>query len=127
MMPEPLLHAGIWFTVALVFYTTGVWSERLYRGLKPWHVAVFALGVLADSLATGITYQFIGAIVFTPHAIFGFIALLLMTFHFLWAITVIIVKNETMKERFHQFSIFAWAVWMFSFLTGFILGIERFI
>jgi len=127
MIPKPLLTAVILFTVALFFYTTGVWSERFHRGLKSWHVVVFALGVFTDAWATWVTYQFIGAIVYTPHALFGFIALFLMTLHFLWAISVVIVQNEGMKIRFHHFSVFAWGVWMVSYLTGFILGIERFI
>jgi len=127
MMPEPLLYAVILFTVALVFYTTGVWAERLGKRLKPWHVVMFSLGVAADALATWLTYNFIGGIVYTPHAIFGFIALILMTFHFLWATWVISRKNELIISRFHHFSIFAWGIWMASYLTGFVLGIERFI
>jgi uncharacterized repeat protein (TIGR03987 family) len=127
MMPQPLLNAVILFTIALVFYTTGVWGERLRRELKPWHIVVFSLGVFTDALATWVTYKFIGALVFTPHAIFGFIALFLMTFHFIWSILVISGTNEKSKARFHRFSIFAWGVWMFSYLTGFALGIGRFI
>ena len=127
MMPEPLLNAVILFTVALVFYTTGVWAERLDKRLKPWHVVIFSLGVATDVLATWVTYNFIGGIVYTPHAIFGFIALFLMTFHFLWAAWVISRKNELIISRFQHFSIFAWGIWMVSYLTGFVLGIERFI
>jgi len=41
--------------------------------------------MVTDALATWITYDFTGGFVFTPHAIFGFIELFLMTFHFLWA------------------------------------------
>ncbi len=127
MMPQPLLYAVILFTVALVFYTTGVWAERFHKRLKPWHVLVFSLGVATDALATWVTYDFIGGIVYTPHALFGFIALFLMTLHFLWAAWVIAGKDELKITGFHRFSIFAWGIWMVSYITGFVLGAERFI
>ncbi len=111
----------------MVFYTIGVWAERIGKRLKPWHLVVFALGVFTDAWATWLTYQFIGAIVFTPHAIFGFIALFLMTFHFLWAVLVIKGRDERKISTFHRFSIFAWGIWMVSYLTGFITGLERFL
>jgi hypothetical protein len=30
---------------ALIFYSVGVWSERIARYLKPWHVAAFWTGL----------------------------------------------------------------------------------
>ncbi|MBM4129467.1 hypothetical protein FJ250_00345 [bacterium] len=35
-------------TLALVFYTVGVWAERLARYLKPWHVVAFWVGFVFD-------------------------------------------------------------------------------
>ena len=37
---------------ALVFYTIGVWGERLQRKLKFWHIIFFLLGLLADTVGT---------------------------------------------------------------------------
>ena len=42
-------------TSALVFYTIGVWGERLQKRLKFWHLVFFLLGLLADSV--GISSQ----------------------------------------------------------------------
>ena len=39
---------------ALVFYTIGVWGERLQRKLKFWHLIFFLLGLLADTVGTNI-------------------------------------------------------------------------
>jgi len=82
-MPPMLLYAVILFTVALVLYTISVWSERLQCQLKTWHLVVFGLGVFADAMATWLTIEFVGAIVFTPHALFGFTSLFLMALHFI--------------------------------------------
>ncbi|MBE0674919.1 MAG: TIGR03987 family protein, partial [Bacteroidales bacterium] len=35
-------------TLALVFYSIGVWSERFSRYLKKWHVVSFWTGLLFD-------------------------------------------------------------------------------
>jgi hypothetical protein len=31
-------------TLALLFYSLGVWAERIARYLKPWHVLAFWIG-----------------------------------------------------------------------------------
>lgn len=124
-MPEALLNATILFSIALVLYTIAIWSERLSRQLKKWHVLVFFAGVVTDFIATWITIEFIGAIVFTPHALFGFAALILMVLHFLWALMVLAHNNQQMVDLFHKFGLFVWGVWLISYLTGFILGMNK--
>ena len=124
-MPSEIINATILFTVALLLYSTAIWSERLAQQLKKWHVAVFFCGVLTDALATWITIDFIGAIVLTPHAIFGFTSLFLMVLHFVWAVIVLFSSNKQTLELFHKFGLFVWSIWMLSYLTGFISGIQK--
>lgn len=40
-MPGQVLLSLILITMALVFYTIGVWSERLAGRLKAWHLIFF--------------------------------------------------------------------------------------
>ncbi len=125
-MPLLLLSSVILFTAAMVLYTLGVWAERRARRLKPWHVWVFFSGVLVDTLATILTYIYVGGIVLTPHAIMGFISLSLMAAHFIWAATLIVGKgNEAALTSFHKLSLFVWSIWMASYLSGFALGIMK--
>ena len=49
MSATPLLSAAL-ITLALVFYSLGVWSERIARYLKGWHVASFWIGFIFDEL-----------------------------------------------------------------------------
>jgi len=44
-------------TLALVFYSIGVWSERLAGRLKGWHLAFFWLGLICDTTGTGIMFR----------------------------------------------------------------------
>ena len=85
---------------------------------------VFFLGLSADALGVWITVKFIGAIVLTPHAIFGFASLLLMSLHFLWALFVFIIGKEQTR-RTHQFGLFVWSIWMLSYLSGFVTGLQK--
>lgn len=48
----PLIVSVVLITLALVFYTVGVWSERLSRYLKPWHVLCFWTGWTFDVSGT---------------------------------------------------------------------------
>lgn len=126
-MPPLLLYAVLLFTVALVLYTISVWSERFQNHLKAWHLFVFGLGVFIDVIATWLTIEFVGAIVFTPHSIFSFFSLFLMALHFIWAIVVFTGDREAGKRQFHRFSLLVWSIWIISYITGFASGLQRFI
>lgn len=124
-MPTLLIYAVILFTVALVFYTWGVWAEFRVRRLRPRHAKLFFAGVCADTLGTVLTYIAIGGLVFTPHSITGFICLALMVFHLIWALLVLRRRKEHALTHFHKFSIFVWSVWMLSYVSGFISGMGK--
>lgn len=125
-MPPLLLSAVALFTVALVLYTVSVWSERIQKQLKTWHLVLFALGVITDVLATWLTIEYVGAIVFTTHAIFGFTSLALMLLHFCWAMIVYIKNKSAGAIQFHRFSLLVWSIWMMSYITGFFTGMQKF-
>ena len=51
-MSPTLIFATVFITLALVFYTVGVWAERIAHLLKPWHVVMFWLGLACDTTGT---------------------------------------------------------------------------
>lgn len=116
--------AVIFFTAALFFYTVGVWSERISKQLKYWHVNFFLLGVITDAIGTWLMFENIGYIKFTAHTISGFIAFFLMVFHYFWALKVVKMGNTQQRISFHKFSISVWVIWMISYLSGMVLGIR---
>lgn len=124
-MTPLLLTAVILFTVAMVFYTCGVWAEKSARRLKKWHVYMFGCGVAVDTLATVLTFMVIGALVFTPHSIMGFISLTLMAIHFVWAVRTLRRGDEHALTNFHKLSLIVWTIWMVSYLSGFLLGMGK--
>jgi uncharacterized repeat protein (TIGR03987 family) len=109
--------ASIIITAALVFYTVGVWSERIQGGLKPWHLAFFVLGLICDTLGTGMMFDFVGGMQFDVHGISGLLAILLMFVHAVWALVVLIRKNENAIQNFHKFSLFVWIIWLIPYFS----------
>jgi len=48
-------------TLALVFYSISVWSERLARQLKLWHLLFFWLSPICDTWGTDMMIEMAGA------------------------------------------------------------------
>jgi uncharacterized repeat protein (TIGR03987 family) len=118
-----LLFAIIFIFSACIFYTVGVWSEKLKRTLLPWHVVVFWCGFVCDTLGTGAMGKIAGGMFQVNfHGITGLTAILLMLFHALWATCVIVKNQETMKRNFHKFSILVWVIWLIPMISGMVLG-----
>lgn len=114
-------------TLALVFYTVGIWSERVQGILKPWHAVLFGLGLAADATGTylmsqmadaqrsqGIQANALGSVM----AVSGTIAILLMAVHLVWAVVVLVRNREPEKLTFHRFSVPVWGFWLISYIVG---------
>ena len=128
-----LILAIVLISLALVFYTIGVWAERLKKTLTWPHVALFGLGLLFDASGTEVMRRIAAAgnstmsnapdgslaqILSITMAITGLIALILMAVHFFWALIVMIKGTERAKAIFHKFSVTVWAIWLVPYLTG---------
>ena len=109
--------AVIVINLALLFYSIGVWSERLQGRLKIWHTAFFWLGLVCDSWGTGMMFDFVGGMSFDIHGISGLLAIILMFIHAIWATLVLLRKDEKMIVNFHKFSIFVWLVWLVPYFS----------
>ena len=112
---DPL--STIIITLALVFYSIGVWAERIQGKLKPWHLVFFYLGLICDTWGTGLMLEFAGGLTADIHGITGLIAIILMAVHALWATVVLIRKDENMINNFHRFSIAVWVIWLIPYFS----------
>jgi len=111
-------------SLALIFYSIGVWSERLAGRLKGWHLIFYWIGLIFDTTGTGIMFEIAGGIGTDIHSVTGIIAILLMFIHAVWASVVLIIKNEKAIINFHYFSVFAWIIWLIPYLTGFVVSMR---
>lgn len=108
--------------LALVFYSIGVWSERIQGKLKWWHLAFFGLGLFCDTWGTGLMFEMAGGMTFDIHGLTGLLAIVLMLIHALWALVVLLRKDEQALKSFHRFSVFVWLVWLIPYLSPIFLG-----
>lgn len=125
-MSSPVIISAILITAALIFYSIGVWSERLARYLKPWHVIAFWIGFTFDVSGTW-TMHLMAKGPFDlsePHTLTGQIALWLMFLHAGWATYVVRKGSEKMLAQFHRLSIFVWLVWLIPYFGGMFLGMK---
>ena len=120
-----LVYAILSITSALIFYSIGVWSEKIQGQLKKWHLAIFWLGLIFDTIGTTLMGKIAAnGFQLNFHGITGLLAILLMAFHAVWATVVIAKNNEEAKANFHKFSILVWVVWLIPYLSGAIFGVE---
>ena len=109
--------AVIVINAALLFYSIGVWSERIQGRLKIWHTIFFWMGLVCDTWGTGMMFDYVGSMTFDIHGISGVLAILLMFVHAIWATIVLVKKDESMILNFHKFSIFVWLVWLIPYFS----------
>lgn len=111
---------------ALVFYTIGVWGERLQKKLRFWHLIFFLLGLLADTIGTGLMEHIarLTQLHDEVHTVTGIIAILLMFIHAMWAIWTYTKGSEKAKEHFNRFSIVVWIIWLIPYCIGVYLGMS---
>jgi uncharacterized repeat protein (TIGR03987 family) len=109
--------ASIIITLALVFYSIGVWGERIAGRLKPWHLIFFWLGLLCDTWGTGMMFEYAGGLTFDVHGLTGLLAIVLMFIHAVWATIVLVRKDEHWIRNFHKFSVVVWLIWLIPYFS----------
>jgi len=113
-----LVISIILVNLALVFYSVSILNEFKRKTLLPWHVVMFCIGLICDAFGTYIMYQIGGSKISVGiHDILGFGALLLMLINAIVSV-FIIKKYEYLINQFYKFSIFAWVIWIISYVLG---------
>ncbi|MGB3715835.1 MAG: HsmA family protein [Candidatus Promineifilaceae bacterium] len=121
-MPTEVLISTILITLALIFYTIGVWAERFSGRLKPRHLIFFWGGLIFDTTGTGMMMDMAGGLTFDIHGVTGVLAILLMIIHAIWATIVLLRKNEGAILTFHRLSVVVWLIWLVPYFTGFFIS-----
>ncbi|RME45949.1 MAG: TIGR03987 family protein [Caldilineae bacterium] len=124
-MSTTVLLSVVFIIAALVCYSIGVWSERLARRLKGWHLLFFWLGFAADTAGTTLMGIVAGVWMLNIHTVTGMAAIVLMLLHASWASLVLLRKDERAIRNFHKFSVFVWLVWLIPFFSGMAMEMTR--
>jgi uncharacterized repeat protein (TIGR03987 family) len=122
-MHPTLMIAVTAITMALAFYTVGVWAERRAGLLKKWHVVIFWAGLLCDTAGTTAMTQIARQGAGNPlHAVTGAAAIMLMICHAVWATAALCSHNQNRLATFHRFSLLVWLIWLIPFFSGMFIG-----
>src|SRR5512135_1989889 len=102
-MDQLLISAIVTITLALVFYSIGVWSEKYYGILKRRHHAFFWLGFIFDTTGTTLMTALSHGFTLNIHAVTGVLAIAVMLFHAVWATVALHKKDEKTLRSFHKY------------------------
>jgi len=107
-------RASIIMAAALMFYSIGVWGERIVGRLKWWHLLFFLFGLICDTWGTG---MMIDMLTFDIHGVTGVLAIALMVIHAVWALVVLLRNDEQSIVNFHKFSLLVWFIWLIPYFS----------
>jgi len=126
-MNKLILISTILITLALFFYSLGVWTERFSRYLKGWHVVAFWIGFIFDVSGTWAMSRLSEDPfnLLDIHTLTGQIALWLMLVHAIWATYVVRKGSEPARKKFHRYSLIVWLIWLIPYLGGMIMGMSN--
>jgi uncharacterized repeat protein (TIGR03987 family) len=127
LLSVELILSTVLITLALFFYTLGVWSERLARYLQSWHLIAFWTGFCFDLSGTYAMHRMAQAPfdILALHTLTGQIALWLMLAHASWATLVVRRGSETARRSFHRYSFIVWLVWLVPYFGGMIVAMRK--
>lgn len=125
-MPTIIIIAVVSITAALFFYSVAVWWNWLNKRLEPRHLILFWLGLATDLLGTAMMKSSVDEVTYDLHTISGYTALALMLVVTLSGTYAVLRHNERILENFHRFGLPVWFLWVTSWITGVVLGIQKF-
>lgn len=126
-MSAEMIVSTTLITLALLLYSLGVWSERLARYLKPWHVVAFWAGFCCDVSGTYAMHRMAKGPfnLLETHTLTGQIALWLMLAHAVWATVVTQRGSEEVRTHFHRYSLVVWMIWLIPYVGGMIIAMRH--
>lgn len=125
-MKPIILISVISITTALILYTIAIWRNWRMKLLTTAHVLLLWCGLAADVLATqmmGLSIE--GEIVWDFHTISGYAGLVLMALLAVVGSWARWSNQQNVLTGFHRYAIPVWIIWVASYATGVIIGIQR--
>jgi len=125
-VPTIIIIAVISITAALLFYTAAVWWNWTNKRLELKHLILFYLGLAGDILGTAMMKSSVEEVTYDLHTISGYTALVLMLIITAAGTLALMQKSERVLTNFHKFGVPVWCIWTISWITGVVLGIQKF-
>ncbi len=125
-MPTVILISVISISAALILYSIAVWWNWARKRLEPRHLVLFYLGLVCDMAATAMMKSSVAEVTYDLHTISGYTALALMFIVTMVGTYGLYQHNDRILNNFHRFGLPIWFIWLISWLTGVVLGVQKF-
>ncbi|MFT5872148.1 MAG: putative repeat protein (TIGR03987 family) [Clostridium sp.] len=114
-----LVFSVILINLAFIIYTISILNEFKRKTLLPWHAIMFCMGFIFDMASTIIMYNLAESnATISFHGVLGYIALVLMLINAIGSVIILNKKHKRLLTQFYKFSLFAWIIWVISFILG---------
>ena len=113
-------------TLSMVLYTIGVWRNWRTKLLTGNQLAIFVAALGFDLLGTRMMGMLVeGDIVWDFHTISGYTGLGLMVILVVTGSFAFKSKKKHILTSFHKFALPIWVLWMTSYMSGIVVGLQR--
>lgn len=113
-----LIYAVTAVTVALLFYTTGIFSGPLRPQFGPFPLVLLFAGVAFDLLGTVLMSLLSPGFAVDFHTIIGLIALAMMIILALWSLLDFRREFGNQSSRRRGYALISWLAWVAVFFLG---------
>ncbi|MBK5240438.1 HsmA family protein [Clostridium sp.] len=114
-----LVFSIILINLAFIIYTISILNEFKRRTLLTWHTIMFCVGFIFDMASTIIMYNLAGSkTTISLHGMLGYLALVIMLINVIGSVIILNKKSKNLLTQFYKFSLFAWIIWVISFILG---------
>ncbi len=120
-----ILVSVISITTALVLYTIVVWRNWRTHLLTTAQIVLLWLGLAADALATRMMAMSVEETTWDFHTLSGYLGLALMAILAVAGTWAKLSDREALLTSFHRFAVPIWVIWVVSYATGVVIGIQR--
>jgi uncharacterized repeat protein (TIGR03987 family) len=120
-----ILISVISITTALIVYTIAVWSNWRAKVLGTVQIVLLWIGLGADALATKMMGMSVEKTTWDLHTISGYTGLGLMAILAVVGSWAKLTNREDILTSFHKYAVPVWVIWVISYATGVIIGIQR--
>lgn len=120
-----ILISVISITTALLLYTIVVWRNWYTKLLTTAQLIMLWLGLAADALATRMMGLSVEQTTWDLHTISGYAGLGLMALLAAFGSWAKLTGREAVLTSFHRYAIPIWIIWVISYATGVVIGIQR--
>ena len=124
-MPTIIFLSVTSITTALLCYTLVLFLNRKTKTLTVKQFLILSLGVITDLIGTAMMKSLTDEIRYDLHTISGYLALILMLVMSAIALFALVRKYQPFLTNFSKYYFPVWIIWLISYVTGVVLGIQK--